>query len=134
MDDCVSLAPFVATIRDDEPSRLGGMTGLLGGIGGGTPRPSGGFVADFLLAGLPPAALLSFSAAFGGLIVAILVACCGKTDAGWLCEMAGVLCSFRGPGLVVANPLVVLSSVVEFALSCWPLIMDRATPVAEEEV
>lgn len=68
-----SFDPFVApvTSRDDEPSLFGGMTGLLGGIGGGTPRPNGGFVADFLPPGLPP----NLRAAFGGFIVARLVAC-----------------------------------------------------------
>lgn len=83
MTGIASLAPPFDTLaevtrREEEPSLLGGMTGLLGGIGGGTPRPNGGFVADFLLPGLPP---LNFSAAFGGLMVAMLVACCGWTAA-----------------------------------------------------
>lgn len=50
--------------------------------------------------------------------------------------MAGLLCSLlRGFGLVVANPLLVLvvSSEAEFARNCWPLIMERATPVAANE-
>lgn len=29
------------TSRDEEPSLLGGMTGLFGGMGGGTPLPKG---------------------------------------------------------------------------------------------
>lgn len=128
-----SLDPLVAS-RDDEPSLFGGIIGLFGGMGGGTPRPNGKFVVDFLLLGLFEPLPPSFRAAFGGLIVAMLVACWGATVA-WACDMAGVLCIFRGPGLVVANPLLLLalSSVDELARNCWPLTIDRATPVAREE-
>lgn len=100
----VSFDPLAGPSRDDEPSRFGGITGLFGGMGGGTPLPIGGLV-DFLLLAL---------------IVAIFVACCGSTV---FCDIDGVLCIFRGPGLVVAKPLLLLlllalSSVDELARSC----------------
>lgn len=128
----VVLLLLLATSREDDPSRFGGITGLLGGMGGGTPRPSGGFVADFLPPGLPPPPP-NFRAAFGGFIVAMFVACCGKTVAAWLWEMAGVLCIFLGPGLVVAKPLL-LSKVAELARNCCPLTIERATPVAKRRI
>lgn len=60
----------------DDPSRFGGMTGLFGGIGGGTPRgilpPA--FFPDGLLA-VPLMPLPNLRAALGGLIVAMFPAC-----------------------------------------------------------
>lgn len=50
--------PGVIPIRVTDDSRLGGTTGLLGGIGGGTPRPGGKAAGVFLMVdtscGTPP--------------------------------------------------------------------------------
>lgn len=45
----IEAAPGVIPIRVTDDSRLGGTTGLLGGIGGGTPRPSGNVAGVFLM-------------------------------------------------------------------------------------
>lgn len=77
-------APGVMPMRVTDDSRLGGTTGLLGGIGGGTPRPWGKVAGVFLI--------VDTNCGWPG-----LVASCGWICGGPVTIGAVTLESLRGP-------------------------------------